>query len=41
LIVGTRLVLQDRTVHWVALPPDRKGYEALSRLLTVGKRRAP
>ena len=41
LIVGTRLVLQDSTVHWVALPMDRKGYEALSRLLTVGKRRAP
>ena len=41
LIVGTRLVLQDSTVHWVALPNDRKGYEALSRLLTVGKRRAP
>ena len=41
LIVGTRLVLQDSTVHWVALPKDRKGYEALSRLLTVGKRRAP
>jgi error-prone DNA polymerase len=41
LIVGTRLVLQDSTVHWVALPKDRKGYEALSRLLTVGKRCAP
>ena len=41
LIVGTRLVLQDSAVHWVALPKDRKGYEALSRLLTLGKRRAP
>ncbi len=41
LIVGARLVLQDSTVHWIALPKDRKGYEALSRLLTLGKRRAP
>ncbi|MCX7560296.1 error-prone DNA polymerase [Sulfitobacter sp. F26204] len=41
LIVGARLVLQDSTAHWVALPRDRKGYEALSRLLTLGKRRAP
>ena len=41
LIVGTRLVLQDSAVHWVALPKDRKGYETLSRLLTLGKRRAP
>lgn len=41
LIVGTRLVLQDSTVHWVALPQNRKGYETLSRLLTLGKRRAP
>ncbi len=41
LIIGTRLVLQDSAVHWVALPKDRKGYEALSRLLTLGKRRAP
>jgi error-prone DNA polymerase len=36
-----QVTLQDSTVHWVALPKDRKGYEALSRLLTVGKRRAP
>ena len=41
LIVGTRLVLEDSAVHWVALPKDRKGYEALCRLLTLGKRRAP
>jgi error-prone DNA polymerase len=41
LIVGTRLVLQDSAVHWVVLPNDRKAYEALSRLLTLGKRRAP
>jgi error-prone DNA polymerase len=41
LIVGARLVLQDSAVHWVALPKNRTGYEALSRLLTLGKRRAP
>lgn len=41
LIIGTRLVLEDSAVHWVALPKDRKGYEALCRLLTLGKRRAP
>ena len=41
LIVGTRLVLQDSAVHWLALPNDRTGYEALSRMLTLGKRRAP
>lgn len=40
LIVGARLILQDSPLHWVALPKDRKGYEALSRLLTLGKRRA-
>ena len=40
LIVGARLVLQDSPVEWVALPRDRKGYEHLSRLLTLGKRRA-
>ena len=40
LIVGARLVLQASPVEWVALPRDRKGYEHLSRLLTLGKRRA-
>ena len=40
LIVGARLVLLDSLVHWVALPKDRQGYEALSRLLTLGKMRA-
>ncbi|WP_083217535.1 error-prone DNA polymerase [Thioclava sp. SK-1] len=40
LIVGARLVLRDCPVDWVALPTDRAAYERLSRLLTLGKRRA-
>ena len=40
LIVGTRLVLRDCPVEWVALPTDIAAYRRLSRLLTVGKRRA-
>ncbi|WP_295535273.1 error-prone DNA polymerase [uncultured Thioclava sp.] len=40
LIVGARLVLRDSPVQWVALPTDRAAYERLSRLLTLGKRRA-
>mgnify|MGYP001954787395 CR=1 FL=1 len=40
LIVGCRLVLQDSTVNWIALPQDRAAYERLTRLLTQGKRRA-
>ncbi len=40
LIVGCRLVLRDSDVHWVALPQDRPAYARLSRLLTLGKRRA-
>ncbi|MFN3524808.1 MAG: error-prone DNA polymerase [Paracoccus sp. (in: a-proteobacteria)] len=40
LIVGARLVLRDCAVDWVALPTDRAAYERLSRLLTLGKRRA-
>ena len=40
LIVGCRLVLTDSLVEWVALPCDRDGYARLSRLLTLGKRRA-
>lgn len=39
-IVGCRLVLQDSNVDWVALPQNREAYKQLSRLLTVGKRRA-
>lgn len=40
LIVGCRLVLRDSTVDWVALPHDRAAYQRLTRLLTLGKRRA-
>lgn len=40
LIVGSRLVLQNSTVEWLALPTDRAAYSRLTRLLTVGKRRA-
>ncbi|WP_417268747.1 error-prone DNA polymerase [Celeribacter sp.] len=41
LIVGCRLVLQDSKVDWVALPRDQAAYKRLTRLLTLGKRRAP
>ncbi|KDB05594.1 DNA polymerase, partial [Defluviimonas sp. 20V17] len=40
LIVGARLVLRDSPVEWLALPTDRAAYHRLSRLLTLGKRRA-
>ncbi|MBR9836278.1 MAG: DNA polymerase III subunit alpha [Rhodobacteraceae bacterium] len=40
LITGARLALMDDPVEWVALPTDRAAYERLSRLLTLGKRRA-
>ncbi|WP_163850764.1 error-prone DNA polymerase [Pseudooceanicola aestuarii] len=40
LITGARLVLRDCPVHWIALPTDRAAYQRLSRLLTLGKRRA-
>ncbi|MCC0062801.1 MAG: error-prone DNA polymerase [Defluviimonas sp.] len=40
LIVGCRLVLRDSPAHWLALPTDRAAYHRLSRLLTLGKRRA-
>ncbi len=40
LIVGCRLVLRDSAVEWVALPRDRAAYKRLTRLLTLGKRRA-
>lgn len=40
LIVGSRLVLRDSPFHWIALPQDRAAYARLSRLLTLGKRRA-
>ncbi|KEJ94164.1 error-prone DNA polymerase, DnaE-like [Pseudosulfitobacter pseudonitzschiae] len=40
LIVGSRLMLRDCPVDWLALPTDRAAYHRLSRLLTLGKRRA-
>ncbi|MDN5788398.1 error-prone DNA polymerase, partial [Pseudorhodobacter sp.] len=40
LIIGTRLVLRDCPVEWLALPTDREAYHRLARLLTLGKRRA-
>ena len=40
LIVGARLVLRDCPVEWVALPTDLPAWHRLSRLLTLGKRRA-
>jgi error-prone DNA polymerase len=41
LIVGARLVLRDSDTDWIALPHDRAAYSRLTRLLTLGKRRAP
>ncbi|WP_339856371.1 error-prone DNA polymerase [Roseovarius nubinhibens] len=41
LITGARLVLRDgRGVDWLALPTDLAAYQRLTRLLTLGKRRA-
>jgi error-prone DNA polymerase len=40
LIVGCRLCLRDSPVEWIALPRDRAAYQRLTRLLTLGKRRA-
>ncbi len=40
LVVGCRLVLRDSAVDWIALPRDRAAYQRLTRLLTLGKRRA-
>ncbi|MCL4676930.1 MAG: error-prone DNA polymerase, partial [Pararhodobacter sp.] len=39
LIIGTRLVLEDSAVEWLALPTDRAAYARLSRMLSLGKRR--
>jgi error-prone DNA polymerase len=41
LIAGARLVLTDSVVEWVALPSDLPAWSRLTRLLSVGKRRAP
>lgn len=40
LITGCRLVLHDSQVNWLALPCDLAAYKRLTRLLTLGKRRA-
>ncbi len=40
LIVGARLVLTDSATEWLALPIDLPAYSRLSRLLSLGKRRA-
>ena len=41
LIVGCRLALRDCALEWAALPTDKPAYQRLTRLLTLGKRRAP
>jgi error-prone DNA polymerase len=40
LIPGARLVLDDSPVDWLALPTDLPAWSRLTRLLTLGKRRA-
>ncbi|MEQ1752943.1 MAG: error-prone DNA polymerase [Micropepsaceae bacterium] len=40
LLIGTRLVFSDGTPDILAYPQDRAAYGRLSRLLTVGNRRA-
>ena len=41
LIPGARLVLTDSPVEWLALPTDLAAWSRLTRLLSLGKRRAP
>ncbi|MDP1576910.1 MAG: PHP domain-containing protein, partial [Cypionkella sp.] len=41
LIAGARLVLTDSAVEWLALPTDLMAWSRLTRLLSLGKRRAP
>ena len=41
LIPGARLVLTDSPVEWLALPRDLAAWSRLTRLLSIGKRRAP
>ena len=41
LIAGARLVLTDSAVDWLALPTDLAAWSRLTRLLSLGKRRAP
>ena len=40
LIPGARLVLTDSPVDWIALPTDLTAWSRLTRLLSLGKRRA-
>ena len=40
LIAGARLVLTDSPVEWLALPTDLAAWSRLTRLLSLGKRRA-
>jgi len=40
LIAGSRLVLADSAVEWLALPTDLAAWSRLTRLLSLGKRRA-
>ena len=40
LIPGARLMLTDSKVEWVALPTDLAAWSRLTRLLSLGKRRA-
>jgi error-prone DNA polymerase len=41
LLIGARLVFRDGTPDILAYPRDRKAYARLSRLLSIGKLRAP
>ncbi|WP_349038857.1 error-prone DNA polymerase [Pseudotabrizicola sp. 4114] len=41
LIPGARLVFTDSAVEWLALPTDIAAWSRLTRLLSLGKRRAP
>ncbi|MBL4919377.1 error-prone DNA polymerase [Szabonella alba] len=41
LIPGARLVLTDSAVEWLVLPTDIAAWSRLTRLLSLGKRRAP
>ncbi|NEY92154.1 error-prone DNA polymerase [Tabrizicola oligotrophica] len=41
LVAGARLVLTDSPVEWLALPTDLAVWSRLTRLLSLGKRRAP
>ncbi|NEY89470.1 error-prone DNA polymerase [Tabrizicola oligotrophica] len=41
LIPGARLVLTDSPIEWLALPRDLAAWSRLTRLLSLGKRRAP